>query len=79
MKADVGFDIDDFVAKLVTFMGGRAGGAGQGLQSEDGETDELDEDRSLDWDLIGRKALAKSRRVPAMDFMYVRTVGPLVV
>ena len=69
MKADIGFDLDDFVAKLVTYMGGRTSGTGQSLQSEDGEADELEDDRPLTWHLIGRKALAKSRRVPAMDFM----------
>lgn len=75
MKADVGFDMDDFILKLVSFMGGRtaAGRAGsQDSDYEDGDMmDELDENRQLDWDLIGRKVLAKSRRVPAMDFMLV--------
>lgn len=59
-----GFDIDEFVAKLVTFMGGKRS------IGDDGEVDDgLDADDYLEWDLIGRKALAKSRRVPAMTFM----------
>ena len=63
-----GFDIDEFVAKLVTFMGGKRS------IGDDGEVDDgLDADDYLEWDLIGRKALAKSRRVPAMTFMFVYT------
>jgi hypothetical protein len=62
MKAgSAGFDVDDFVARLLGYMGGDvvAGeddGAGAG---------------PLDWEKIGRRALAKSRRVAAMDFMCV--------
>ncbi|KAI9509713.1 Nse4 C-terminal-domain-containing protein [Russula earlei] len=98
MKAGGGaFDIDDFVSKLITFMGGRRGGGGgasgpnddphrpiQGVDrdvehvddDDDDDDDEDDEDdEPLDWERIGRKALAKSRRVPVMDFM----LGPLAV
>uniref|UniRef100_D8QC04 Non-structural maintenance of chromosomes element 4 n=1 Tax=Schizophyllum commune (strain H4-8 / FGSC 9210) TaxID=578458 RepID=D8QC04_SCHCM len=65
-----GFDVDEFVAKLVTFMGGKR------TIGDDGEVDDgLDADDYLEWDLIGRKALAKSRRVPAMTFM----LGPLSI
>jgi non-structural maintenance of chromosomes element 4 len=81
MKAGAGaFDIDDFVSKLITFMGGRrGGGAGPkdrssgGEDEYDGEDDDDDDgdDEPLDWEKIGRKALAKSRRVPLMDFMCV--------
>ena len=77
MKTDVGFDMDDFISKLVSFMrgrtaaaAGRAGSQDSDYEDEDG-MDELDENRQLDWDLIGRKVLAKSRRVPVMDFMLV--------
>ena len=86
MRADAGgFDIDDFVAKLITFMGGRIGGGEGAGQSnggrhgnddeEDGGDDDFDAQRGLDWGKIGRRALARSRRVPAMDFM----LGPLSV
>ena len=85
MKAGAGaFDIDDFVSKLITFMGGRrAGGAvgpkdrpaqdeGAGADEDDEDDEEDDEDdEPLNWERIGRKALAKSRRVPVMDFMCV--------
>jgi len=91
MKAGAGaFDIDDFVSKLITFMGGRRGGGGGGAgpkdrdrpsqadadYDEDVDDEEDDEDdEPLDWERIGRKALAKSRRIPVMDFM----LGPLAV
>jgi hypothetical protein len=87
MKAGAGsFDIDDFVSKLITFMGGRrAGGAGGGPKDrpaqgeeadaddddDDDEEEEDEDDEPLNWERIGRKALAKSRRVPVMDFMCV--------
>ena len=59
MKSSAGaFDTDDFVSKLITFMGGRK------------NAEVNDEDAPLDWEKVGRKALAKSRRVPAMDFMW---------
>ncbi|EPQ57351.1 hypothetical protein GLOTRDRAFT_38990 [Gloeophyllum trabeum ATCC 11539] len=73
MRAGGGaFDAEDFVSKLITFMGGRRLGEDQlpGEDDEDGYGD-----APLDWDKIGRKALAKSRRVPAMDFM----LGPLAI
>ncbi|KAN0090822.1 Nse4 C-terminal domain containing protein [Tylopilus felleus] len=63
------FDIDDFVSKLITFMGGR-----QQFEDEDGDEMEVEEG-ALDWDKIGRKALAKSRRVPVTGFM----LGPLSI
>jgi hypothetical protein len=84
MKAGAGaFDIDDFVSKLITFMGGRrAGGAGgpkdrpaqdeeTGADEDDDEEEDDEDDEPLNWERIGRKALAKSRRVPVMDFMCV--------
>lgn len=69
MKSGQGaFDVDDFVSKLITFMGGR-----KPLDLPDGEDeteeDDGDGDAPLDWEKIGRKALAKSRRVPVLDFM----------
>ena len=89
MKAGAGsFDIDDFVSKLITFMGGRrAGGAGGGPKDrpaqgeeagadEDDEEEEDEDDEPLNWERIGRKALAKSRRVPVMDFMCVASPFP---
>ena len=79
MKAGAGaFDVDDFVSKLITFMGGRRGEAGPkdrasgGTDEDEEEEEDYDgDDEPLDWEKIGRKALAKSRRVPVMDFMYV--------
>ena len=90
MKAGAGaFDIDDFVSKLITFMGGRRGGGGAGgggpkdrgdqRQAEnadydedvDDEEEDEEDDEPLNWERIGRKALAKSRRIPVMDFMCV--------
>ena len=69
MKAGAGaFDIDDFVSKLITFMGGRKPTE---VFDDSDEDEDDDADASLDWDKIGRKALAKSRRVPVMDFMLV--------
>ncbi|KIJ19025.1 hypothetical protein PAXINDRAFT_166918 [Paxillus involutus ATCC 200175] len=65
------FDMDDFVSKLITYMGGR-----QRFEDEDdGEEMEAEDDGTLDWDKIGRKALAKSRRVPVTGFM----LGPLSI
>ncbi|KAJ7446183.1 Nse4 C-terminal-domain-containing protein [Mycena galericulata] len=73
MKSGSGsFDIDDFVSKLVSFMGGA-----KHLDVDD-ESDGEDAEANaipLQWDRIGRKALANSRRVPAMGFM----LGPLSI
>ena len=72
MKSGAGaFDIDDFVAKLITFMGGRRPTQDRVLDDSDEEEDDDsdDADAPLDWEKIGRKVLAKSRRVPVMDFM----------
>ncbi|KAJ7178410.1 Nse4 C-terminal-domain-containing protein, partial [Mycena crocata] len=73
MKSGSGsFDIDDYVSKLVIFMGGSKP---LNVDDEsDGEDTEVN-GAHLEWDRIGRKALAKSRRVPAMGFM----LGPLSI
>jgi non-structural maintenance of chromosomes element 4 len=69
MKSGQGaFDIDDFVSKLITFMGGRKP-LDERLPDESDVEEVDDGDAPLDWEKIGRKALAKSRRVPVMDFM----------
>jgi hypothetical protein len=65
------FDLDDFVAKLITFMGGRNPLEDRVLDDSDDSDAEVDElEYPLDWEKIGRRALAKSRRVPTIDFMY---------
>lgn len=70
MKSGQGaFDIDDFVSKLITYMGGNKT-MDERLPDADDIEDGDDGDSPLDWDKIGRKALAKSRRVPVTDFMY---------
>ncbi|KAI1788588.1 Nse4 C-terminal-domain-containing protein [Ganoderma leucocontextum] len=76
MKSGSGaFDVDDFVARLITYMGGRKL-LSPVVVDEVGGDDEYDEGGApLDWERIGRRALAKSRRVPAMDFM----LGPLSI
>ncbi|KII92185.1 hypothetical protein PLICRDRAFT_104315 [Plicaturopsis crispa FD-325 SS-3] len=73
-SAGSSFDMDDFISKLITFMGGRKQ-IGGGLPDDSDVENGNDGDAPLDWDKIGRKALAKSRRVPAMDFM----LGPLSI
>lgn len=60
------FDMDDFVSKLISYMGGR-----RRFEDDEGDEMEVAEDGALDWDKIGRKALAKSRRVPVTGFMYL--------
>jgi hypothetical protein len=69
MKSGGGtFDVDDFLSKLITFMGGRKPVEDQ--MPEGSDIDDVDDgDAPLDWERIGRKALSKSRRVPVMDFM----------
>jgi len=65
MKTTAGaFDMEDFVEKLISFMGGNKA-TGEAVE----EGAEMDDTAPLKWDKIGRKALAKSRRVPVVDFM----------
>lgn len=70
LKSGTGsFDIDDFVSQLLHFL---SDAPAPGLLGEDDEEEEYQVDRedvALRWDKVGRKALAKSRRVPVMDFM----------
>ncbi|KAF7983272.1 hypothetical protein HWV62_22912 [Athelia sp. TMB] len=75
MKSGQGaFDIDDFVSKLITFMGGHK--TMDERLPDDSDVEEGDDgDAPLDWDKIGRKALAKSRRVPVTDFMWASCHG----
>ncbi|EAU91422.2 Smc5-6 complex non-SMC subunit Nse4 [Coprinopsis cinerea okayama7 len=76
LKSGTGsFDVDEFVAKLATFMGGQKQVRQENFPQEAGSDVEEEDmhDYPLDWAKIGRKAMAKSRRAPAMSFM----LGPL--
>jgi non-structural maintenance of chromosomes element 4 len=67
MKHDTeAFDVDDFIATLVTFMGGRSSTA-----PEDDEGEAIDDTRPLEWEKIGQRAYMHSRKAPCMDFMSV--------
>jgi non-structural maintenance of chromosomes element 4 len=71
MKSGSGaFDIDDYITKLVIFMGGRHNieQVNEGAEDED-EYDDEGDGAQLNWERIGWKAMAKSHRVPVMDFM----------
>jgi len=64
MKHDAGaFDVDDYLAKLLVFLGGA------NEEVADDEFDERGEDASLIWGRIGTKILKYSRRAVCMDFM----------
>lgn len=71
MKSGSGaFDVEDFVGKLVHYMGGQ--NAFEDGISEDSDAEDVHVvGPPLDWDRIGRKAMAKSHRVPVTGFMYV--------
>ncbi|KAF7373826.1 Non-structural maintenance of chromosomes element 4 [Mycena sanguinolenta] len=66
------FDVDDFVTRMIVFMGGYK--PPENLSSDASDIEE-DDNASLDWAKIGRRALTKSRRVPAMGFI----LGPLSI
>jgi hypothetical protein len=40
-------------------------------QGQDGSDLDMEDDAAYDWEKIGNKVLAKSRRVPTIDFMWV--------
>lgn len=68
MKHSVGgFDVDDFIGKLVTFMGGQEAGA-VGADDEDDEDGTVG-DGLLRWEKMGYLALRKSRRVSGFNCM----------
>jgi non-structural maintenance of chromosomes element 4 len=63
---DAAFNIDEYVSKLVSFMGG---------QHYTQATQNVDRGDTMDWAAIGRVAMRISRRPPTIDFM----LGPLSV
>lgn len=77
-------DTDEFLSRLKGFWGIKAGGGGGGKGrrrkgGDDSEEDELDDGVStgagkvsvLKWNKVGKVLSGESRRVPALDFMYV--------
>jgi len=73
LKHDAGgFDDTDFVAQLVTFLGGRRADV---QQQQEGSESEDEHDNWLAWNKLTPKVMAHSRSAPAMDFM----LGPLSV
>ncbi|KXN85343.1 Non-structural maintenance of chromosome element 4 [Leucoagaricus sp. SymC.cos] len=76
MKSGTGsFDVDEFVIKLRNFMNGGLQSEKMSKEDDDDQSEYNLESSKLDWDRIGRLALAKSRRTPALTFM----LGPLSV
>ncbi|KAF8739634.1 Binding domain of Nse4/EID3 Nse3-MAGE, partial [Rhizoctonia solani] len=72
LKHDAGgFDDQDFVAQLVTFLGGRRAD----VQPEQDDDEDLDGPQWLAWSKLTPKIMARSKAAPAMDFM----LGPLSV
>ncbi|CAE7224246.1 unnamed protein product [Rhizoctonia solani] len=72
LKHDAGgFDDQDFVAQLVTFLGGRRAD----VQPEQDDEEDLDGPQWLAWSKLTPKVMVHSRAAPAMDFM----LGPLSV
>jgi len=65
---NAGMNIDEYVSKLVTRMGGSHLFRGQ-------ELIERDRSREMDWSKIGRLAKGIARRPPTLGFM----LGPLSV
>ena len=64
---DAAFNVDEFVAKLVSFMGGR--------HRFDGDSERARDEEHMDWVALGRMASHICRRPPTMGFM----LGPLSV
>jgi hypothetical protein len=64
---DAAFNIDEYIAKLVSFMGGR--------HHLPGRSEHRERDDTMDWTLLGRTALEIGRRPPTIGFM----IGPLSV
>ncbi|QRV79450.1 non-structural maintenance of chromosome element 4 [Ceratobasidium sp. AG-Ba] len=81
LKHDAGgFDDTDFVAQLVTFLGGRRAAdyqqrGGGGDLSGNEEEEEHEQGQWLNWSRLTHKTMKSSRAAPAMDFM----LGPLSV
>ena len=62
---DAAFNVDEYVAKLVSYMGGR----------HNIGRDAKDRDDAMDWSRLGRVASGICHRPPTIDFM----LGPLSV
>jgi len=61
---DAAFNVDEYVNKLITYMGG---------QHLTRATQNQDREDSMDWAVIGHVAMRISRRPPTIDFL----LGPL--
>ncbi|KAF5354674.1 hypothetical protein D9756_005397 [Leucocoprinus leucothites] len=76
MKSGTGtFDVDEFIIKLRNFMNGGLKSDAVPAEDDEDESEYNVETSKLDWDRVGRLALAKSRRAPALTFM----LGPLSI
>ena len=64
---DAAFNVDEYIAKLVSFMGGR--------HHLRGRAEPRERDEEMDWTTLGRTALEICRRPPTVGFM----LGPLSV
>lgn len=67
------FDTDEFITKLLHFMGARPGGRGVRTRGQRGEDEDEEEEVNDDdrWVKVGRTLAHESRRIPAVDHMSV--------
>lgn len=60
-----GFDTDDFIQKLVAFLGGNR----IEVQAEDEDEDAEAREVELNWEKLGWKMMGKTRRAVGLEFM----------
>jgi hypothetical protein len=70
------FDVDEFIDKLVTKMGGRNIGGGREEAGDDdgdlsGRRQRRNGDGLLDWFALGTAVAKSMQRAPTIDFLYV--------
>jgi predicted nucleic acid-binding protein len=78
LKIEGGFEIEDYLARCATLLGGtiRAKNARTAMQVDEDEIDDEDDEiERWDWVGLGRRAAKRTKRVPTIDFM----LGPLAV
>lgn len=71
LKIDTGFEIEDYLKRCASMLGGTLLATGRNATQQDDFDDDDGAEGVEDWDWqrLGRKAAKRTRRAPTLDFL----------
>ena len=71
LKIDTGFEIDDYLKRVASLIGGTLQAASRNALLDDEEDEEGGGEEGWDWQALGRRAAKRTKRAPTLGFLCV--------